>query len=523
MRPLGSCFIKTLGIYSSLMLLGVSSAAYGLFINGQGHYAARGEQRSHIISSGKSTSFRALEHNFRLLGETRVNDNSSFYLEFRLFDNPRTAYFGDSASPITPVDNTSQNSLEPGYTPYQPKITKASMRYAVTDMFILDVGRRERTWGLGALYNEATKPFELYPSVFDGVTFLVNAQEASPLSLGFGFDKITETKQQAQESSSLDTGSTNHSDDIDQLFLFLEYDSTINQSDWTNSNKIGIYGSKITSGSAASSGYESDVYLIDLYMKLLMENIKVNFELIKRGGKTADPHTVTLGGKQAATGETPVKNDTDSFGGLVEFEWLLSQTGGFIGPRDLKQGNLISHLLFANVAFAPGSSQGYYTDQTTGSTKTNREAKAEAMRFNFNMNPGLILFNGRNEEDSLKVDGIFDPARIMNTLCAWAGYRYESLESGAFEARLVFARLNESVPGEVQKHYEANESQNKPIGFYNKDLGTELDLKYTLPINQDFHVDLAAAAHFPGSAWKTQKDESPKNNYLLQVATTFQF
>ncbi len=517
-------------ILGILATFSIPSTGYSLFLNGEGYYGVRGESRSAPVLYDSSGSFKVMEHDFRLLGEARVNDNSSFYMEFRLFDNPRQAYFGDKSQPINSIGapgdaNQNQNSFEPGYQPYTPIITKASMRYVFDDMFILDIGRRERHWGLGALYNDATKPFTFFPSVFDGLTFLVNAQENSPISFGLGLDKITETGLHYLTDTSTKTGSTNSSDDLNQIFAFVEYDSVFGLSTISNSNTLGIYWAKITSGSAQSAGYDSNFYFLDFYMKILFDRAKVNFEIVKRGGKTADPNAQLLGGKPLQ-GEEPTRNDVESLGAVVEFQWLLSRTGGIIGPKELKQGNLVKHLLFANAAYAPGSSQGYFkrdSDNNDINASKREDEKATAMSFNFNLNPGLIMFNGRSESDSMKVDGIFDPARVMNTLCSWAGYRYESLESGTFEGKIVLGSLNESLPDAAKAYYSNDQIKEKPIGFYGKSLGTELDLQYSLPLKNEFQVNFAAAALLPGKAWKTSDSEDPKNNYLVQVATTFHF
>ena len=79
--------VVVLGLLAAL--LGVSGAAYGVFLDAEGHYGLLGELRHR--SAFSSERYHALRHSFSLLGEARHNDRLSLFLELRLFPNQRTA------------------------------------------------------------------------------------------------------------------------------------------------------------------------------------------------------------------------------------------------------------------------------------------------------------------------------------------------------------------------------------------------------------------------------------------------
>src|SRR5690242_5994280 len=95
--------------FLTLCWLVTSSTGYAIFIDGDGHYALRGETRMNPAFSKETGTYQAIEQSFRLRGEARFNDMSSMFLEFRLFDNPREAYLGDKARPADCAPRYSQD------------------------------------------------------------------------------------------------------------------------------------------------------------------------------------------------------------------------------------------------------------------------------------------------------------------------------------------------------------------------------------------------------------------------------
>ena len=161
--------MKSLGLAAILL----SSQAFGISIDGHGHYSLRGETRTKPEYNSKSSTYQAIEQFFRLESELRVNDQSSVFVEFKMFDDDRESYLGDTAqsqpcptgadtasttgTPNCPIK--AQNSGEPRYQPYSPKVSKLYARYAM-DYCLLTVGRRGRSWGMGIFLDEGKKPFD---------------------------------------------------------------------------------------------------------------------------------------------------------------------------------------------------------------------------------------------------------------------------------------------------------------------------------------------------------------------------
>ena len=143
------------------------------------------------------------------------------------------------------------------------------------------------------------------------------------------------------------------------------------------------------------------------------------------------------------------------------------------------------------------------------------------MAFNRNYKPAMILFNSPSGLDYLRVDGVFDPDRVMNATVIAAGYRYKSLETGNFEVRLITAQLNEAMPG-AEVAQEQN-SSTRLIGFAGRDLGWELDLKYDRPLGKYYDFGLGGAVAIPGAAWKVNSDQSPTTNFLVKAFAAMKF
>ena len=223
-------FSHTLTISLFSLTIFAASSASAIFVDGEGHYSLSGETRTHPGFKATGGYHQAINQNFRLNTEIRTNDRSSFNLEFKIFDSPRSAFLGDQSrpgecSPLNDPDdkskgtsntgNTSdavgcddrpQNSLEPRYAPYIPKISKAYIQYAI-DHCLVTAGRRGRDWGLGMILNSGTGSFDTDSTVYDGIDCNISIYKSQTLGVSFGYDKITETGTNVAIDST-DTNST---------------------------------------------------------------------------------------------------------------------------------------------------------------------------------------------------------------------------------------------------------------------------------------------------------------------------
>jgi hypothetical protein len=551
--------------------LSFSPTSSALYLDGDGHYAMRGETRTAPAMSGRSRTFQAIDQSFRLNGELRFNDDSSFFLEFKLFDDPRQSYLGDVVQPEEcsarrgssneNCEGRHQDVSHPGYKPYSPQVTKAYAKYAF-EYCLLEAGRRGRDWGLGIFLDSGKKPFDTSMSVYDGITCDVNIQKSQELGFSFGYDKLSETgaypyspfdnpnlprgeNDNCAENSASgnckdpDYGTTvkgtglgpqYRQDDHDQFFFTINYDDHHGDSGSRLTKQIGIYFADVVSASdGAGSG--TDLKLFDLYLAFFLRDLRARVEIFGRQGRSGDPSFARLGGAQSFN-ET-VKNNVQTFALAGDFEWTLATSGSAVGPAEFKEGNANRHLLFLDYAVAPGAGQGYYSqtdtegneleDSSNINVARRAERKTQAVAFNRNYKPALILFNERVQSNYLRVDGAFDPGAVMNTTLFGAGYRYEDLDRGNFEVKLITGQLSESMPTAVKEYYRANLGKPRPVGFFGKELGYELDLKYWKSLTKQLDLGLAGGYVLPGTAWQIYEGESPKNNLLVQSYITLNF
>ncbi len=561
-------------LFSTLIM---SPVAYGFFVDGEGHYSLKGETRTAPAFSRKSGIYQAIEQSFRLNGEARFSDQSSLNIEFRLFDNPREAYLGDRAEPQDcpqnstgksttaspdpghPCSGVHQNTGEPGYRSYEPKITKAFVRYGF-DYCLLEAGRRSRNWGLGIFMDSGDDPFETSSSVYDGFTCNINIQKSQTLGFSIGYDKLAETGVALDPQDALDGrrfGANDSNDDIDQYFFTIEFDDRKANAGAPLTKQVGVYFSQITSKSVDSGGSSTDLKFLDLYTGFFLGDIAFRNEVLFRMGKSADPSWYAMGGATLPTEDlTPPVNKLDSIGLAGSLDWTLSRSGGHIGPIEYNKGDASRHLVFFNYAYAPGDKHGYFRDDLPGMTPDNiddpiqakdRDRRATAMAFHRNYKPALLLFNQRPEADKLIVDGVFNPSRVENTTMVNLGYRYESLAAGNFEAKLITARLNSGINQSVVSYYDKRkeckeskssrtdcdkysnpnpddpEDSTRPAGFFGGSLGYELDLTYTYKVGRAAELGAAAAFAIPGDAWKVDINSKPSNDLLVQTFATFNF
>ncbi len=521
----------------TFLMSALSNPLLGFFIDGSGHYGVRGFTIIEPASSPSRGQPQAIDQSFRLLGEVRTGDSASFFAEFKLFDDPQNAYLGNTAQPSScnggsdcknKLGTTSQSVTEPGYKWLTPKITKFYMRYAF-DFCVLEAGRRPRDWGMGIFLDSGERPFSLTSSTFDGISCSINLQKFQDLGFSFGYDKLAETGVYVgnDTSAKVNPGPNSREDDIDQYFLTVEYDDRKTRPNSFFNKQIGIYAANIKSGDISGGGLNTDLSIADLFLGFYFPRVSFRNEFLFRIGNSADPNAYTLGGALYDSSGNTATNKLNAIGAAGSLEWLMSGSPLSAQPYLGIAGN--RHTMFFEYAVAPGSKQGYYSDNTKDSTSaaavSKRDTNAGAVAFNKNYSPGLILFNGRRElsdkEVDLRVDGIFDPHSVMNAQVYSLGYRLENRDYGNFESKVLTALLIQTPPEDVLPYYKGLST--KPIGYYGESLGYELDLKYWHNFSSGIEAGIAGAVLLPGLAWQTQDDQKPVTSYLLQAELVYSF
>ena len=126
----------------------------------------------------------------------------------------------------------------------------------------------------------------------------------------------------------------------------------------------------------------------------------------------------------------------------------------------------------------------------------------------------LFSSTGRESTDD-RVDGVFDPFRIMNAYLLGLGYEIESNKFGNIKAELFYSSLLQAMPDDVKE--DTASAETKMVGYYGKDIGYELDVTYSYLFDRGLELGTNLAAAMPGDAWKIKEDKEPENNYLVQA------
>ena len=545
--------ISGMTILAGGLLLFASNKADAFFLDGSGHYGLIGETRINPEFQKDNGTYQATRISFDLNGEAKANDRASFNLRLGVSENPSEAYFGDTAKPgtcstrrtaaggtETSCDGRSQSTTETGYKNLAPVIREAYGSYAF-NYCLLTAGRRSRELGLGAFLSSGKSPFANSVSTFDGVTCDVNIQKQQDLGFKFGADKLQETgtfvdnpydnpKSDPQLESEYQKrhstfGANSSSDDVDQIFFGLTFNDAKGKSPGSFSKQMELYFANIY-----SSELKADVKFFDFYSSFLWGKFSLKNEIIFRSGKTADPSVVAMGGQRQDNNQAVATNNINSIGLAGVLEYSISQSGSTIGPEEFNEGTMRRQVVFADYSFAPGDSDGYYINHPGEQETTNaqigearRNNRAKAMAFNRNYHPALLFFNGRATSRKYAVPGVFDAERLVNTSLTSLGYRYENVETGNFELKLITGRLLEGVPQDVSAYYSAGTSTERPMGFYGTNLGYEVDASYSYHYQREVDLGLGLAAALPGKAWRTSTVKTPTMGFGLSANFAIKF
>jgi hypothetical protein len=543
---------------AAALFIGLSASfpAQAFFLDGNGHYGLIGETQVAPEFQKDRGTYQATRISFDLNGEVRANDRASFNLRLGLGEDTGHLYLGDSAKPKScerrrspdgdipatddSCDGRSQSAIDSGYSSMIPIIREAYVKYAF-NYCIVTAGRRSRDVGIGAFINSGKRPFDTDASIFDGITCDVNMQKHQDLGFTFGIDRLQETgvwidnpydspvKDGEREAEfgkrSRKFGANSAGDDMDQLFFGITYDDLKTKSPGSFAKQVSIYFSNILSGDT-----KTDVKFFDLYTGFYFGKFSLKNELIFRLGKTADPAVVAMGGKRS-TDEATITNNVNSMAVAGKLEYTIHKSGAALGPEEFNEGNLRRHVLFADYAYAPGDSDGYYVDSGSASEERNQaigEAKrgnnrASALALHKNFRPALLFFNGRSTSRDTAVGGVYNPERIMNATIYSLGYRYENMEAGNFEIKLISGRLLETAPSDLVSYLNSGTETSRPMGFYGSDLGYELDLMYTYQYQREVELSIGAAAANPGKAWKMSSTQGTQMGLGLLTSFAVKF
>jgi len=501
------------------------SPSYAIFWGGDGFYSLRGVALTDPGSKGAGT-YQVIEQHLGLRAEARINDRSSFYLGLDL--NPK-----DRRSGILGGGSTA-DTVETSTKPANIEFGTAYARIA-TDYCVLEAGRRPRNWGLGLLLSSASKPFQSNESVYDGVTCDVNLQKSQTLGFSLGYDKITEGNSATSELT--------RGDDIDQVFFTIEYDDRLAGSSSSLTKKIGIYVANLTTSDSPLIG-KTDIKYLDFYGQFTgFKTFGLITEAVFRNGKSADAAWATYG----AAPDSSAKVDTVALAGRLE---MILSASGIVSEVD-SIAHASSHVLFLEYMRAPGDKDAYYRgnkqlnpsgpeDSYSGITAENRDGNAQAMAFNRNFKPLQILFNGRDAGRN-DLRGVYESSKMVNTNLTTLGYKFSSNQNGSFEAKFAKASLAEIAPDAVRNYWNTINTTNQaaeknardirgidvvsslPVGLSSDNLGTELDVSYTIPGSKDFKTTLTAAYFSPGDALRTSLTSPLKTQTLLQLQLDMTF
>ena len=504
---------------------GGSKDAYSLFIDGQGYYAAKGEL---IYKPGFSEhSFKGMAHSVSLLGKVTASDKLSLNVRFSLFKNPTEGYFGNEVLPqrCSKKDGDSlsttgeaseeecsgshQDSLAPGYRNYIPLISEAYVEYA-SDYCILQIGRRARHWGMGAVINDGKTPFSYRGSIYDGISCEVNPARFQNFGFSFGYDVLSDRGTSYLVGADRnEVGAFNESsDNLRQFFVSVNSGNRVSEPDSDFVHDIGLYFAWI-SGSGDTSIKLTDLYTMLKYRRFSFEN-----ELIFRLGSSKDPSLARLGGIYSTEDNSTV-NKTTAIGFVGALSYTLYETGKIVAPEEFKKSDYKAHILSVNYAYVPGDSDGALPSYKDGEEL--RDSKAEAMSLNPNYKPALILFNSPFLQD-MRVDGIHDPNAVMNAKLVSLGYKYTDASLMDIGVKFIGAWLNKTASSGADAYYT---DETRPIvGMGSqKSLGYELDLSFFRNENKYLSYGADIGICLPGKAFDI--DGGKKATIALQLSTIF--
>jgi hypothetical protein len=560
-------FARTPFLVSVFALLLSPTSLNAYFLTGEGHYGLKGFTQTKPAFQDSTGQYQATLQSFRLLTELKGGDNLSLKLDWGLFSDQDAAFLGENARPnrcprltesgesgdsttynpenfgeTTDCKNYPQDMSDPGYAPYQPLVRQLWLEYSL-ESCLISAGRRPRHWGKGVFLNKGGKMFDSDASVFEGVTCAFNIQKLDNLQFEVGFDRLSETspsmdlsQPKSVESDGYDGGASRQSDDLDQIFFSIEYNNRANQGVERFSRHIGLYFANVSGKNHYGPNQEeikTDVKFADLYTAFYWPKLAWQNEVVFRLGNSGDASWGRYGGVTQDPDSAPAKSSVSSLAIAGDIGWTFSSAGAYVGPEQFLQGDKVEHRMRFEYAHAPGDSDGYRDmDSRRSEAHLSSSKKVESFAFHRNYKPAYLILSDNPSMRKFRIDGVYDPGRVMNMSLFSLGYEYMNLRYGDVMVRLVTAQLLEGMPNDLKDLLTTQEDEDRaagrtsakrPVGAVGKSLGYELNFRYTRNMGPQLSLEVGSAVGLPGDAWKLDRADAPSLSYLIDVGVGFKF
>ena len=528
------------------VLGGEVESLMALSFDGTGHYAARGEA---TFSPGGDGEADTREGILQSLDLNIIGRSGRAQVGFgiNVFPNPHEAWLGGVARPRFcensvhgegECENSHQNTRYPGYFPLFPEIVEAYGQYDF-EIVRVRVGRRRVDWGSRLFLSSGKRPFEVDASTFDGVEVEITPEwnQFQPLKVSIEFNKLVAIPTYVREPN--EDGKTPFG--INQYAVKVLYDDLgpggfENQDLYSSpfQKQVGIAVS--LNKSDYKRGSSTSLTFLDLYSGLFYKGFRFRGEAALWMGESADPNSTLLGGAVWDEAGDPAVNKQNSFAFGIDVGYTIDRTGEYKGPKSFhrRDGSVVSHDIDFHYAYAPGDSDGYYSnrddlepkeqdEEYKALTIRNRKVGASASAFHENYSPLEILFNTPLDLKTYAVDGIFFPTRFMNAQLVKLTYSFFSSQIGLIQGTVGYARLNESMPSSIKSFYNSLEENKRPVGYYSKNLGVEVNAGYELYFSPKVCLSAGAGLLVPGNALKVDSSKDPSLVYKVRAGLNFLF
>lgn len=483
-----------------LGMISYSPPAYGAFIHASGYVGLLSSGLYNPHYNGLDEDLQATEKYFTLDVEVQSGDLLSLHLDLRLWPQAAGSLLGEEAGQL------GQEADFYFYNDFVPMVTEAYVE-ASTRFCLVNAGRRARHVGLGMFWHDAGEPFEAQQTLFEGISCELNSA-VQPIGVTIGVDKL-------READPAITG-----DDLSQFFVSMAFDDRERDSGYALKKQVALYYAYVTSHKPHDYGQQKDKYL-DVLAGLYYNGLSFETEALIRMGSAEGESWESYGGRPG---------ELSSVGAFA-----LYSTLAYLLPLSVvaEDGTGYTHELFLEYIYSPGDEQGYYKGTNSFLTETKRSNVITALPLNMNFKPALLLFNMRT--DAFDVDGIYSGDRIMNAHVIAGGYSFTHDQHGEFQAKLVHALMDKEMPDAVysyfyhyplseenspDEYYEFPEGVTVPVGFYGRQIGTEVDLSYGYSFTDHLSFSITAGYLFAGQALNVGQD-SPANTYGLDLTFLF--
>jgi hypothetical protein len=463
----------------------------------------------------QSTSLQGWRVPLSLTLEAKAAPSFSLFLNLDYGRNayPASArYLGNTADNATSKEVATPFSGRDGTVSLQDKVQVgyAYLQYA-SDIGLVRAGRMPRHWGLGLWRN--AQPASSGGGITTTDSLAISMDFTSTFTSTISWDKYNEGSPSAL------------TDDADGLSIELMVaDDLTDPSSSTISKKFGLaystYDHKATS---------TKLRILDLFASLRTGPLGLDLEVLyPNEGGTKDLGFARQGGPKVgcpipgSKEVEPIACDSYSIEGLaalMKWNWLVSGTApsqeqDWLSSYEVSRLNLPtaqrreSHILGLTLGYSKGDSDAY-----DGVPYESQDRKITLAGMHSNVKAGFLM----NSENTTQVSGM-PGGNIQNMSFAKLEYTFETPSYGMFSPSVVWGRLDRMN----SKSAPASE-QDKVYGFKSRNLGVELDLKYSYQTQDRVNFGLEGGAWFVGQAWRKKGSGKPSPAFGLrgEVSTSF--